>query len=234
LKVNKGMDDLNTFSDLLLKELEKGQSVKVYVRGFASPRAQSDYNLNLTKRRTSSLVNFMLKDSTGVFVPFMEDRAENGARLEFELLPFGEVKADASVSDDLTDEKNSIYNRSACLERKIEIERVDYIPNTVKRPVFMMDKSEHDFGIIPKYGAVEYDFTITNSGNVPMQIDSVIAECGCTDPKLDRSLILPGEKGILHVGFNPISKQGVDEKHVLIYVHGEEPRILTIRAERAK
>ena len=234
LKVKKGMDDLNTFSDLLLKELEKGQSVKVYVRGFASPRAQSDYNLNLTKRRTSSLVNFMLKDSAGVFVPYMEDRAENGARLEFELLPFGEFKADASVSDDLTDEKNSIYNRSACLERKIEIERVDYIPNTVKQPVFIMDKSEHDFGIIPKYGAVEYDFTITNSGNAPMQIDSVIAECGCTDPKLDKSLILPGEEGTLHVGFNPISKQGVDEKHVFIYVHGEEPRVLTIRAERGK
>lgn len=231
LKVKKGVDDLNLFSELLLKELEEGQSLRIYVRGFASPRAKSDYNLNLTKRRTSSLVNFLKADRGGAFLPYINDTATNGARLEFQLIPFGEVKADKSVSDDLIDEKNSIYVRSACLERKIEIENIVVIPNTVRKPEFRMDEQGFDFGKINPNDIVKHTFLLHNDGNAPMYIDSVVADCGCTEPKMKTNVILPGQSAEMEVGFDPFGKKGKDQKTVTIYIRGEKPREIQIQAE---
>lgn len=231
LKVKKGKQDLELFSDLLLKELEKGNSILISVRGFASPRARTDYNLNLAKRRTESFVNFLEKDSAGVFLPYINDTAANGAHIEFKLLPFGEYKADKSVSDDLTDEKNSIYGRAAAMERKIEIESATVIPNTVKKPKVGLSELLHDFGKINKHETVYHTFYITNNGTQPMTIDSTIASCGCTEPKLDKTLLMPGEQAAMNVGFNPFGKKGKEEKSVMIYIGGEKPREVFIRAD---
>jgi tetratricopeptide (TPR) repeat protein len=234
LKVKEGFNDLNEFSDLLLRELQKGRSLNVSVRGFASPRAQTDYNLNLTKRRTSSLVNYLRADSSGIFLPYIDDMAENGARLTFTLLPFGEVKADKSVSDDLNDQKNSIYSRSACLERKIEIESVNEILPTPKKVELKMEMDSFSFGKIPKLGNVQRSLKIFNEGNSPMVIDSVLAECGCTDPKLDKHIVLPGEYATMEITFTPFGYKGHVVKHVMLYIAGEEPRMITFEAEVEK
>lgn len=234
LKVKKGIQDLNDFSEALLKELERGRSLNVSVRGFASPRAQTDYNLNLTKRRTASLVNFMKSDSAGIFLPYIEDRATNGARLTFTLLPFGEVKADKAVSDDITDIKNSIYSRSACLERKIEIESVEEIEASVKTILPRLETDSFSFGVIPKLGTVKRSLQIFNDGNKPMVIDSVLAECGCTDPKLDKSVVLPGESANIEISFTPFGYKGHVVKQLMLYIAGEEPKIITFEAEVEK
>ena len=54
--VDQGVKDLELFRDLLLEELQKGLKIKIMVKGFASPLAKTDYNVNLTKRRISSLL----------------------------------------------------------------------------------------------------------------------------------------------------------------------------------
>jgi tetratricopeptide (TPR) repeat protein len=235
LKVNKGAKDLELFSDLLLKELQEGQSLKILVRGFASPRAKSDYNLNLTKRRTNSLVNYLKVAKDGAFLPYLNDHAESGARLECELIPFGELKAEKGVSDDLVDEKNSIYARSACLERKIEIENVVLIENRPRVVIPKMDAYTHDFGKINHREPVRHTFYITNEGNAPMYIDSIVASCGCTDPKIAKNIILPGEKVELEIGFVPFGKKpGRDEQTAIIYIRGEKPIVVTIVAEVSK
>jgi tetratricopeptide (TPR) repeat protein len=231
LQVKKGMDDLDLFCELLLKELRSGHSVRIWIRGFASPRAKSDYNLNLTKRRTSSLINHIMALDNGVFLPYIEDKATSGARLEFVQLPFGELKAKAGVSDDLNDISNSIYARSACLERKIEIESVTIMPNTVKEAKLGAYQEVHDFGAISKYQPVKHIFYLPNEGNAPMYIDSIIAECGCTTPELDLTKVLPGEKAQLEVTFDPFGKKGHATKHVTIYIRGMEPRRIRLEAE---
>lgn len=232
LKVTKGVNDLELFSDLLLKELQEGQSLKILVRGFASPRAKSDYNLNLTKRRTSSLVNYLKVAKDGAFLPYLNDEAESGARLECELIPFGELKAEKGVSDDLVDEKNSIYARSACLERKIEIEDVILIDNNPRVVIPKLDAYTHDFGKINHREPVRHTFYLTNEGNAPMYIDSIVASCGCTDPKIVKNIILPGEKVELEIGFVPFGKKpGRDEETATIYIRGEKPIVVTIVAD---
>jgi hypothetical protein len=234
LKVDKGVQDLGRFSTALLDELNAGRSFRLYVRGFASPRAKTDYNLNLTKRRTASLVNYLKADSSGVFNPYLKDEAANGAKLEVVLLPFGELKADQTVSDNLGDERSSIYNRAACLERRIEIEQVIAIPATVRKPILELSEPCIDFGIIPRTGAVEHEFLLCNSGNAPMVIDSVTTECGCTTPVLDRNIVMPGEFATLVVGFDPLTRQGKDIKEVYVHIAGEKPRVILLEAERRK
>ena len=57
--VDQGVKDLALFRDLLLEELQKGKRLKITIQGFASPLAKTDYNVNLTKRRISSLINYL-------------------------------------------------------------------------------------------------------------------------------------------------------------------------------
>jgi Protein of unknown function (DUF1573) len=234
LQVKRGKADLDIFCALLHQELKSGHSVRIWIRGFASPRAQSDYNLNLTKRRTSSLIKYISELDNGKFMPYIEDKSSSGARLEFIQLPFGEVKAKQGVSDDLLDVEKSIYSRAACLERKIEIESVTIMPNTVKEPKLGAFIETHDFGLISKLQPVKHTFYLPNEGNAVMYIDSVIAECGCTTPELDNLVVLPGEKAQLQVTFDPFGKKGHATKTVTIFIRGMEPKRITLEAEIEK
>ncbi len=119
--VRKGLKDLTQFSPLLLKELEKGTSIELSIKGYASPLSKTDYNVNLTLRRISSLINFINEYQGGVFKPYLNGTAQNGAILSFVKIPFGEYKSNDEVSDNINDLKNSVYSRKAALERKIEI-----------------------------------------------------------------------------------------------------------------
>jgi len=231
LQVKKGYDDLRFFSELLLLELEKGNSVQISVRGFASPRAKSDYNLNLTKRRTASLVNYLMHVNGGAFKSYLEFNTANGAQLTVDQLPFGEYKSAMGVSDDLDDQKKSIYSRAASFERKIEIESIIILDKKVEMLPIEWQESEFDFGKIGKYEKVYHSFVYTNTTNREIRIDSAIASCGCTEPKLKKTILLPGESSEMEVGFDPFGKKGHDVKTVTIFIEGEQPKVIKIIAD---
>lgn len=123
--VEQGVKDLNQFIDLLLIELERGRKIEMTVKGFASPLAKSDYNVNLTKRRIASMVNYLSTYNNGVFKKYLNNSASNGGELRIVQIPFGDSQADKIVSDNPNDQKNSVYSRAAASERKIEIQSVD-------------------------------------------------------------------------------------------------------------
>ncbi len=125
--VDEGIRDLDRFCELLLSELNNGARLMITIQGFASPLATSDYNLNLTKRRISSFVNFLSEYGHGEFISYLADNAPNRAALFIRQIPFGEYQAQKFVSDNFHDQKNSVYSRAAAMERKIAIQRVDYI-----------------------------------------------------------------------------------------------------------
>lgn len=125
--VDQGVKDLTLFRDLLLEELKKGAKINITVKGFASPLAKTDYNVNLTKRRISSLENYLMEYDNGVFKPYLTNTATNGGKVIFTQVPFGEYTANKLTSDNFNDQKNSVYSRSAAIERKIEIQSVDYL-----------------------------------------------------------------------------------------------------------
>jgi len=228
LKVDRGMQDLRLFSDLLLTELREGKHIQLSIRGFASPRAQSDYNEILTKRRIRSLVNELSDWQDGILLPYIGGTAADGGQLTFRPLPFGEGKASATVSDDLTDEKGSIYSLGARMERKIEIESVELLPHDSPLEV---DDDAHSFGRIrARDGIVYHEFKISNSGADTLRIDSLAASCGCTEPVMDRNDIEPGGFATLRVGFDPFGKAGRQVKTITIFPVADRPRTLLISA----
>jgi tetratricopeptide (TPR) repeat protein len=125
--IDKGAKDLELFTTLLIEELKQGSKINLTLQGFASPLAKTNYNVNLTKRRISSFVNYLSEYDNGIFNPYLNGTATNGGRLQFTQVPFGEYTANKLTSDNLNDQKNSVYSRAAAIERKIEILRVDYM-----------------------------------------------------------------------------------------------------------
>jgi hypothetical protein len=123
--VDAGMEDLRKFSDLLQKVLLKGETVKITMKGYCSPLASTDYNINLAKRRISSLRNYFTETKSGFFVRYINNTNVNEGKIIFEDVDIGELPA-SKVSDDLKDKRNSVYNPIAASERKIQIIAVSF------------------------------------------------------------------------------------------------------------
>jgi len=109
--------DLEQFAALMLFVLKDGEKVTLTLKGYCSPLASTSYNVNLAKRRLSSLVNYFNAYQNGVLKPFMAD--ENKVKITIEEI--GELKASPLVSDNPNDATNAVYSRAAALERKIQI-----------------------------------------------------------------------------------------------------------------
>ncbi|MFN7325263.1 MAG: hypothetical protein ACK5SQ_01635 [Chitinophagales bacterium] len=115
-EVRTGYEQLNQLCALLAQRLAAKDTVEVFIKGFTSPRAESDYNLNLGKRRISSVRNHLFEWSDGILAPYL-----NAGQLKVTEVSFGETTAKAGLSDDLKDERNSIYAPEAARERRVEI-----------------------------------------------------------------------------------------------------------------
>ncbi|MBD5190230.1 MAG: DUF1573 domain-containing protein [Bacteroidales bacterium] len=59
-----------------------------------------------------------------------------------------------------------------------------------------------DVGVIPTDTIVERVMRIRNTGDAPLVIKRIFAECGCTTPSSPKDPILPGEWGEIKVRFN--------------------------------
>ncbi len=115
-KVKRGFDYLDLFSQILLQRLEEGEKVEIFVKGFTSPRAKSDYNLHLGKRRISSVKNHFSTYNNSVFQPYLQK-----GQLIISEKSFGETTVAAGVNDDLENQRLSIYSVEASVERRVEI-----------------------------------------------------------------------------------------------------------------
>ncbi len=118
-EVRTGAERLNQLSELLLERLEAGETWEIQLRGFTSPRAESDYNLYLAKRRIKSVMNELEAWQDGSLKKYID----NG-RLKISELSLGETASKTGISDKITDEKNSIYHPDAARERRVEIVRI--------------------------------------------------------------------------------------------------------------
>jgi outer membrane protein OmpA-like peptidoglycan-associated protein len=116
LEVRQGFDRLSSLCDLLQEQLDSGLEVEILIKGYTSPRAQSDYNLNLGRRRISSVRNHIMRWNGSALEPFFK----NG-QLKVTETSYGESTVAAGVSDDISDERQSIYDPRAARERRVEI-----------------------------------------------------------------------------------------------------------------
>jgi hypothetical protein len=163
-EVDKGANDLIEFTGLLLQELLQGSKIVVTIKGFASPLAKTDYNVNLTKRRISSLVNYFNEFNHGEFKPFLNGTAKNGGKLILSFIPFGEYNADQTTSDKVDEKNESVYSKEAGIERKLHIEEVTFERNKEPFPLFAKEYV-HNAGVIQKANSISGTFTVINRSN---------------------------------------------------------------------
>ncbi len=118
-EANRGCAWLEAFSELLLRRLERGDTVELHIRGYTSPRADSDYNLLLAARRIASVRNHFATWQNGALQP-----AIDSGRLKIVELPLGELEAEGRISDRLDDPRGSIFAIEAARARKVVIEEI--------------------------------------------------------------------------------------------------------------
>lgn len=124
--VDAGMQDLDKFASLLEQVLLRGEKVKITMKGYCSPLASTDYNVNLAKRRISSLRNYFMEYGNGKFVKYVDNTNESEGKIEFFNEDIGELPV-STVSDDVKDVRNSVYSPFAASERKIQIIAISYL-----------------------------------------------------------------------------------------------------------
>lgn len=229
--VDQGVKDLALFRDLLFTELEKGRQFRLEVKGFASPLAKTDYNVNLTKRRIGSLINYFKAYDNGKFLPFFEGTHENGGILEVVEIPFGEYEAATLTSDNPNDVKNSIYSRAAAIERKIEIQSIEKIDdkNIVKNALKAFPPI-HDAGKVKAGEIIEKEFMIENVSNEKIDISEIKIPNDFNELDLEKREILPGEKLKVKMRFNTANRVGKEVQSIFL-VYGDEELRLIITAE---
>ena len=118
--MEEGFDKLKEFNYILIKLLREGYEIELTVKGFASPLNSSDYNVNLSKRRVNSIVNYYKKVDDGLYNPYIDGTAEKG-KLTIIEEAFGENNSQSFVSDDRKDARNSIYSPWAAEERRVQL-----------------------------------------------------------------------------------------------------------------
>lgn len=189
--VVQGMKDLDLFLSLLLVELKKGAKIRLTVKGFASPLAKTAYNVNLTKRRISSLVNYLMYVNQGVFAPYLQHSAQNGGQLIVSQIPFGEYNSSKLTSDNIHDQRNSIYSRKAAIERKIELQSVDYYAEDSLSFIAQLSTGIIDFGGVYYKGTFEKTVSLANTSLKELKIMRVEVSDSCLEVTVPNDLIKP-------------------------------------------
>lgn len=219
--VDKGVADLQLFRDLLLRELDRGARIKITVKGFASPLAKTDYNVNLTKRRINSLINYMRAYNGGVFAKYLDDKAENGGKVVFAQVPFGEYTANQLTSDNPNDVKNSVYSRAAAIERKIEIQSVSYLEEEREFPL-SAKVGVIDLGIHTVSKELKGTFELKNNSDSIIRIKNISSDCDCLSHALSTSLMNPGESAKIIVTLDNSNLSGHTVKSITVNLEGVE------------
>jgi hypothetical protein len=118
--VKEGFDRLNLLIDQSIDLLKKGYSVEWEIKGTASPLANHEYNERLSKRRISSLKNYLNTYSNEILKPYVAYKKMKN-KLILKELPVGEREVKDNVSDSYHNTISSVYSIEAAMERRIEI-----------------------------------------------------------------------------------------------------------------
>ena len=212
--VHQGVKDLEQFRDLMLEELDKGTSLELTVKGFASPLAKTDYNVSLTKRRIASLVNYLREYNNGVFTKYLDGTAVNGASITIKQIPFGEYTANKLVSDNINDQKNSVYSRAASLERKIEIQSVNIVSKDSSN-VIDTDNSILHIGKIASTDVVSRSFTIKNISDSVVHFQKPEVSCDCIKV-ISPASIEKGQSADIRIQYIPKNDKGNTVQSVVL------------------
>lgn len=88
--------------------------------------------------------------------------------------------------------------------------------DTVNVAKITFEETEYAYGEVQEGELVEHVFQFTNTGKVPLLINTARSTCGCTVPEWPKQPIPPGGKGEIAVKFDTTNKFGRQNKPVNI------------------
>ena len=218
-KVDKGIQDLDSFSRVVLEELNQGGKVKIVLKGFASPLAPTGYNVNLTKRRINSIINYLMDYQNGVLVPYMAKNSTNGPQIIFEYAPFGEYKANQTTSDNPKDPPKSIFSYEAAIERRIEIEASSFISFENQFPL-VAPKSTFDAGQIKQGQQVGAYFMIENTSDKSVELIDLLKSSKNVTYEISSKTIGPRKSLLVKMFVNTKSSKSFTTEFLDISING--------------
>ena len=213
-----GFDKLQRFTNLLLEDLKNGSNVTIKINGYCSPLHTSEYNINLSKRRISSLKNYLLKINNGELSAYIEGTNPSGGKLLIIQEPMGKELASPYVSDNPQDLQKSIYSIAASHERRAQIS--SYISDFKggklenKSGIFHADSSFISITTSELAKTSNIKIPIYNLGNESFEIESVNISSDCIETLILNPIVQPDEKTYL----NLIIKDGCHIKPGLITI----------------
>lgn len=230
--VHKGVEDLRVFCAELLKELEEGRKILLTVKGYASPLAKSNYNVNLTLRRINSLQNYLRSYPGGRFDEYLDENSKSGGLLRIKKIPFGEFRSDTLVSDNYYNTKQSVYSKEASLERKIEIINLTLIDDSITESDFPMNldssRVTYNLGLLDTT-VFDWRFELQNKTDKVMKITNLDPGCHCMNPNRTEFELEPGETEPLDLKFDLSEYSGkVGRRVVLTMEDGTEKELILL------
>ena len=226
--VASGFNKLKLFAKLLHTDLQRGNSINIKIKGFCSPLNTTDYNLNLSMRRISSIVNFLKQYYEGVLLEYLNGTAPNGAKLTIIEEPLGKSTASPLVSDNPNDKRNSIYSRAAAFERKVQIILYEH-ENQVsaeKLPDIQLIDSLCEFGTISQGQEANILIRFKSTGKSGLKIAGVETSCGCTVVDWPKESFAPGAAGELKISFNTNEDAGLYNETITIYTNSKKAKYI--------
>ncbi len=212
--VEKGYNELNKLLEILEIELNNGVSFEIKIKGYASPLAKSKYNEYLSKRRIQSIRNYIENFKNGELKKYLIT-SQNGPKLTFKAIPFGESKSSNFISDNPNDIRNSIYSINAALERKIEILSVEETDNEIIQHI-KVDRQIIDLGKINSNSKQKITFQLENKNNNNIIINNIHANCKCINIETKSIELLPNQKKEFSIELNSYNLKNKFEKSIYL------------------
>lgn len=78
-----------------------------------------------------------------------------------------------------------------------------------------IDSTTRDLGKLVQDQSIEISFRFRNTGNKPLIIQDVSAQCGCTIPEKPEKAFAPGEEGLIRAKYNG-SGHGIISKQIYV------------------
>lgn len=94
-----------------------------------------------------------------------------------------------------------------------------------------LNAETHNFGKIKQGVPVTTSFTVTNSSDKPVVLESVVASCGCTTPEWSKEPIAPGASTQIKVGYNAAAVAPFTKDITIRLAGVQEPKVIHITGE---
>lgn len=112
---------------------------------------------------------------------------------------------------------------SSAQVKRLSREAIDSIRNMknieTSDSVLVFTAKVIDFGTMYESDSAKiFSFPFVNSSDEKVVIKNIGANCGCMHSFCEKYEYEPGEKGVLHVKFNPKERSGTVDKNIFVYI----------------